>query len=562
MGQIRITEPVIITPRLLPGVRVGDGLVSVQRHASRAADGRYVFSYFIDTPRGEFGGSDLTSPRPELQEALETALTFLHDEGMASLRARTYREAAYESHLFPREVVEWAGRHADEISMLLADLDTGEDHIEEIYSRNASAPVHVPPPPADDLGPKREHALRMAALAEQAIQDAKRHPRDLPGQLPPGYLGAMREDYKKHYRVAFGEEPDAVPNAGSEWSRDVALDLTAAYEDMIQTAKKRPQSPLASRLADLRREYRTHYKTAFEEEPTYVPNDDRAATELYEQLLAAADSGVRSIASIYGRTVKKITSRPGEKTRTMFRVALAGDRSPTAATTEPLKAGYEAARGISHPAFVRADETTGNVEQSTWSLRSGASFPKIVVYQSPMGNVLEIVLDRNEAPNTWTANGAMSRSRWSECRPGTFKAEQVVYEPNRVKWDSYSGLAGYLFVGTKVGNVEKFSPSQIVEAVRKYLRTTLERGEDSSFIVQTGVYTHEADEETKTPAYVVEETSVQVIIFDGYPPSEPAKFIEDMQKLGEELAERFEQETVIVDVRRGNVSVGTFGMGK
>lgn len=143
MGQLRLTDPVIITPRLLPGVRVGDGFVSVQRHARLRVDGRHVFSYFIDLPSGEHSGDDLSSPRPSLQEALATTLSFLSAAGEGvEYEQRTGRESD-NARLFEPPVGEWAAQHSDELSMLANELDETDGLIEEEagsrYEENAEA---------------------------------------------------------------------------------------------------------------------------------------------------------------------------------------------------------------------------------------------------------------------------------------------------------------------------------------------------------------------------------------------------------------------------------------
>lgn len=284
MGQIRITEPVIITPRLLPGVRVGGAFVSVQRHAQRRPDGRYVFSYAIDFPGGEHEGADVTSPRPGLQEALSTVLTFL----------------AQETPPFPPDVAEWALSVSDELSLLASQLDETDGLIEEIYAPNA-----------------------------EPIRDA----------------------------------------------------------------------------------------------------------------------------------------------------------------------------------------------------RGGAG------------------------------------GRWRHCEAGSFEPREMLYAPNGIKWESYNGLSGYFFIGLNVGDKRKWGLWDVVDSVRSLLRG-MGREEDSSYIVQRGVYTHAKEEgqPDDAPRKVVEEPSVQVVVFDSYPATKPEVFVKQMQDIGAALAEKLQQETIIVDVRRANVSVGTFGM--
>lgn len=362
MGQIRITEPVIITPRLLPGVRVGGGFVSVQRHAQRRPDGRYVFSYAIDFPGGEHEGSDVTSPRPGLQEALSTVLTFL----------------AQETPPFPADVAEWASSVSDELSLLASQLDETDGLIEESYARNASEPVHVGPPVSRGTR-EEEHALKEAELQEHMINYLKRKgPQGTPLSMYDAELAQRRGKYRESYRAAFGEEPP----------------------------------------------------------PGMVPN------------------------------------------------------------AAPIR-----------------------------DARGGAG------------------------------------GRWRHCEAGSFEPREMLYAPNGIKWESYNGLSGYFFIGLNVGDRRKWGLWDVVDSVRSLLRG-MGRDEDSSYIVQRGVYTHAKEEgqPDDAPRKVIEEPSVQVVVFDSYPATKPEVFLKQMQDIGTALAEKLQQETIIVDVRRANVSIGTYGM--
>jgi hypothetical protein len=124
-----LQPPVIITPRLEPGVKVGDGFVSVSRAGGKG--GRTVFAYHIDTPHFEHEGDDLSSPRDDLQEALATLLTFLSAAAEAYDYERRTGRQSDNSDLFPAEVAEWAHMHSDEIGMLAHEMEELDGLIEE-----------------------------------------------------------------------------------------------------------------------------------------------------------------------------------------------------------------------------------------------------------------------------------------------------------------------------------------------------------------------------------------------------------------------------------------------
>lgn len=470
MGQIRITQPVIITPRLLPGVRVGDGFVSVQRHARRQPDGRFVFSYFIDFRGGEHSGDDLTSPRPDLQEALATTLTFLS-------------AASENEELFPADVTEWASAHSDELSLLASELDEGDGLIEESYEANASQPVYVPPPVQRESA-KQERALQDAEVEEHMINYLKAEgPRGTPLSMHRAELAARRARYKDAYRIAFGEEPspDMVPNAS------VAAPAPLKANERVRAKWPRGMSSEGQPVSG------TVYDAA-----TRMALDGEPSARLMQRSWERGGKALHAFLDNFG----------------IWQY-----------TPEHL---------VEH-------------HRTQWGVDV-----RLVLVRSPAAMRGPNMQPVQDAPGVSVGRGPL----------GEFLVHETIYEPNGVKWDAFNALSAYLFVGLNVGGKPKWDPIDVVRAVRTVLRRMLGRPEDSSFIVQTGVYTHakKEGEPATAPRDVVQERSVQVIVFDGDPPSEPKKFIEDMQTLGQSLAERFEQETVIVDVRRANVSIGTFGM--
>lgn len=140
MGQLRLTDPVIITSRLLPGVRAGDGFISIQRAARPTSSGRVRFHYWIDLPDGtEYTDSSLTSPRPSLQDALSTLLTFLAAAGEShGYHLRTGREGE-NGDMFPQNVNEWAYDNNDELASLALELDETPGLIEEVEGATPNA---------------------------------------------------------------------------------------------------------------------------------------------------------------------------------------------------------------------------------------------------------------------------------------------------------------------------------------------------------------------------------------------------------------------------------------
>ncbi len=107
---MKIREPCCITSRLLAGVRIGDGEVSIDYSANQPNDGRTRYIYWIDTPTAHVSGCDLRSgvQGGRLQYGLATLLSFLSDFGAG---------------LFPQSIAEWACRNAGELSAIAYDLE-------------------------------------------------------------------------------------------------------------------------------------------------------------------------------------------------------------------------------------------------------------------------------------------------------------------------------------------------------------------------------------------------------------------------------------------------------
>lgn len=131
-----LREPVCITSRLLPGVRVGDASISIEE-CGATNDGRTRYKYYIDTPAFEYEGSDLKSGvgNGTLQSGLASLLSFLSAAAESySYQQRTGR-AGDNSDLFPAHVTEWAYQHSDELGMLACELDETPNLIVESEAR-------------------------------------------------------------------------------------------------------------------------------------------------------------------------------------------------------------------------------------------------------------------------------------------------------------------------------------------------------------------------------------------------------------------------------------------
>lgn len=122
-----LNSPFIITPRLLPGVQVGDGLISIE-YARSDRDGRTVYRYHIDIPGHEYSGTDLRSgcQGGSLQDGMESLLTFMGACGESYRYAMRTGRQGENTDLFPPAIAEWCYRHSDELSMLALEIEESE----------------------------------------------------------------------------------------------------------------------------------------------------------------------------------------------------------------------------------------------------------------------------------------------------------------------------------------------------------------------------------------------------------------------------------------------------
>ena len=129
-----LRDPIIITPRLLPGVKIGNAFLSLERDGE-TRDNRDRFRWFADIDGKEYSEADLKSGCGgcSMLEAFRSLVSFLS----AAVESYRYKNATGRGgdniDLFPLPVVEWAYQHQSEIEGLSLDLEseTAEELIEE-----------------------------------------------------------------------------------------------------------------------------------------------------------------------------------------------------------------------------------------------------------------------------------------------------------------------------------------------------------------------------------------------------------------------------------------------
>lgn len=130
-----IHTPCIITPRLLPGLSIGGGFISIEYAEQRRNHNRTSYRWFIDLPDGqEFSEADLASgcQGGTLQEGLGTLLCFLTAAAEGYAYEQRNGGESENSALFPLPVVEWAHQHSEELSMIQYELEEADEETGEI----------------------------------------------------------------------------------------------------------------------------------------------------------------------------------------------------------------------------------------------------------------------------------------------------------------------------------------------------------------------------------------------------------------------------------------------
>lgn len=126
-----LTQPIEISPRLLPSVRIGDAWIQIE-YGGATPDGRISYHYVIDAGDRSHEARNLKSGvgGGDLVDGLETLLVFLG----AAADAYRYEMDGGESEnsdLFPAWIGEWAYQHSDEIQLAQLEIEENPNCIEE-----------------------------------------------------------------------------------------------------------------------------------------------------------------------------------------------------------------------------------------------------------------------------------------------------------------------------------------------------------------------------------------------------------------------------------------------
>jgi hypothetical protein len=129
---MKISEPCVITPRLLPGVRIGEAFLSIE-YGEWTKDGRQGYVIYLNTPTFEYTDDTLASGvgGGSLQNGLESCLAFLGVCGESVNYSRRIGRRGDNADLFPNDVASWCADNEDELGMLQDELAETDDLIIE-----------------------------------------------------------------------------------------------------------------------------------------------------------------------------------------------------------------------------------------------------------------------------------------------------------------------------------------------------------------------------------------------------------------------------------------------
>ena len=113
--------------------------------------------------------------------------------------------------------------------------------------------------------------------------------------------------------------------------------------------------------------------------------------------------------------------------------------------------------------------------------------------------------------------------------------------------------AARLFVGFNVGETPTYEMDDLIEIVRR-VRGEQGAPEDSSYVYQRGVYTHEKDGSTVT------EDGAQVILLNLDRGVSKNQFEEQMIELANVIVGEMQQETVIIELQQGGIVKEVIGV--
>lgn len=157
-------------------------------------------------------------------------------------------------------------------------------------------------------------------------------------------------------------------------------------------------------------------------------------------------------------------------------------------------------------------------------------------------------------PMRWAAPDGSAKGHFKPNGRPVVPASSRLLTPN---WSSTEPTwAARLFVGFNVGTTPTYEMEDIIKIVRRVRR---EQGapEDSSYVYQRGVYTHQSHD-----GEVVTENGAQIVLLNLDPSVTEKAFRRQMIELANVIVREMQQETVIIEMQQGGIVREVIGVSE
>lgn len=121
MSKIELRPPLIITSRLMAGIKIEDSTIHIEQTGNVGEYGKPQWRYIIDAPDFTYRDTELYG-WGDTRQMMESLLSFLYAGAEAYEYERVTGREAENADLFPEHVNEWASFHSDIIMVLPEEL--------------------------------------------------------------------------------------------------------------------------------------------------------------------------------------------------------------------------------------------------------------------------------------------------------------------------------------------------------------------------------------------------------------------------------------------------------
>jgi hypothetical protein len=126
--MMQLSYPLMIVPRLLPGVMVCGAFISVEPSPKRRSDGKPAWRWYVDIGAIEFSDDDLAG-WGDHREMLGALLSFLSACGEGRSYARRTGRESENADLFAPPLAEWCEEHHEELAITCCEVEENTESL-------------------------------------------------------------------------------------------------------------------------------------------------------------------------------------------------------------------------------------------------------------------------------------------------------------------------------------------------------------------------------------------------------------------------------------------------